>query len=117
MRLPRTDAGDSRCRREGVESEEAVNVVIPSPYPLAEREPFAHMTGHARDPRAEPCSDCAVTTGYYKRYTILLKRETPERQVEISRRWTCHQTPGLACAGACRIADKTKQQFHKDCSK
>jgi hypothetical protein len=47
----------------------------------------------------KPCSDCPVTCGFYLPYSRGLALESKEVQLEVSKRWFCHDNPGNACRG------------------
>lgn len=46
-----------------------------------------------------PCSDCAVTCGFYGEYAQTLKEEPDDVREAVTRKWFCHSNPGKACRG------------------
>ena len=49
--------------------------------------------------RKNKCHDCAVACGLYAEISDALKDAGEKEQLELSKPWFCHNTPGLACKG------------------
>lgn len=58
-----------------------------------------HLEGPELPVLARPCSDCAVTCGFYLPYSERLALEDAQTQDAVKRRWFCHNQPDRACRG------------------
>lgn len=72
---------------------------IPMPEMIPRSERWDHMRGPDLVPLDQPCHGCAVTTGLYIEISADLATEPLERQIALSKKWSCHNHPGRACRG------------------
>jgi hypothetical protein len=63
-------------------------------------DPWAlHKEGPELELLDRPCEDCAVTCGFYLPYSQDLSKEPKEIQLQVSKRWFCHNDRRKACRG------------------
>ena len=55
--------------------------------------------GKVLEPLPVPCHDCAVATGFYSEFTLLLSKLEPDFQAKIAADWDCHNACNRACRG------------------
>ena len=75
------------------------NFVMPTP-----KEYFSKLvTDCASHPELpllpRPCGGCAVTSGFYQENSDQLGQQPVDVQLEVSKKWFCHNAPDKACRG------------------